>query len=227
MKVLLSYPRSGNHLMRFMIELLTNMPTYGVDTTENELCLFENKYPETVPFDISCNIKDPDIIASCYHKRHIAPETSCDVGELIFIVRNPRECFIRQCGYYTWNADYNWFSYEAYFRLIDYYLQCPGKKIMFFYEDMLTNRTKFVMDLYTFLGVHDSEKIKYVLENIDWLYDMCKKGEGRCWAGIKSNDSLNFYYPNISDKIKERFDEFIENKVTQPKFAFLRDKYGL
>jgi len=37
MNVILSYPRSGNHLTRFFIELITEQPTYGYKFDKNDL----------------------------------------------------------------------------------------------------------------------------------------------------------------------------------------------
>jgi hypothetical protein len=42
MKILLSYPRSGNHLVRFFMELLSEQPTLGVLNNVKDRPIFEN-----------------------------------------------------------------------------------------------------------------------------------------------------------------------------------------
>ena len=211
MKYLMSYPRSGNHLVRFFIELLSEMPTLGVDGSEKDISLFQNKYAEPIPF----HIVDPAPANSfeCYRKTHVPPGDITTVSSLIFIVRNPRECLIRQNGYQTWNQNRNWYSYDSYFQLLEYYAAYQGEKILFYYEDILEHKYDFVCRLYKFLKLHNAGKLDYVIRNIDKLYGLCLGGEGRFWGGSQSNGNTNFYYPRISPKIKPQFDEYIEEKL--------------
>ena len=51
--VLLSYPRSGNHLTRFFIELLSEIPTKGCEDNDLDIPLHKNSFSEKIPFNIS------------------------------------------------------------------------------------------------------------------------------------------------------------------------------
>ena len=66
--ILLSYPRSGNHLVRFFIELLSEIPTFGCKGTKKDIEIYKNLFPEKVPFNISDFDKK-----DCYNKYHIPP----------------------------------------------------------------------------------------------------------------------------------------------------------
>ena len=79
-------------------------------------------------------------------------------------------------------------KYEDYFRNIDYYNNHKGKKLLLYYEDIMTNKHKFINTLYDFLDVNNIEKKNYVLSNIDKLYDLSSKGKNRAWGGINSNN---------------------------------------
>ena len=46
--ILLSYPRSGNHLCRFFIELLSELPTYGCSDSPTDIEIYKNKFTEPV-----------------------------------------------------------------------------------------------------------------------------------------------------------------------------------
>ena len=50
--VLLSYPRSGNHLVRFFIELLSEKPTFGCGDNPKDIEIYKNKFSENIPFNI-------------------------------------------------------------------------------------------------------------------------------------------------------------------------------
>lgn len=225
MNILLSFPRSGNHLVRFFIELLSETPTLGVNGNAKDLPLYTNDYPHPVPFNISP--EQPIDEGVCFRKAHIAPPKAAPVNKLILILRNPRECLIRQNGFYSWNQNYNWHSYEAYFRLIDYYVDSNATKTILYYEDILTDPHAFIRQLYDFLEIDNPQKLEYCLENVTQLFETCAHGKGRSWEEMRSFGNLNFYYPRIRALIKDRFDAFLAEQCAKPKFAFVGDKYGI
>lgn len=210
--ILLSYPRSGNHLVRFFIELLSEIPTYGCKENEKDIEIYKNIFPEKVPFNISYfNKKD------CYFKFHYPPPRNIRSNKLILIIRNPNEVLLRHKNY---KLDIK--GYENFFKNIDYYINHKGEKLLLYYEDIITNKHKFINTLYDFLDVNCIEKKNYVLLNIDKLYDLSSKGKNRSWGGINSNTSD---YKKIPEFIKEQFDNYINNKLK--KYPFLNKKYNL
>ena len=50
--ILLSFPRSGNHMMRFFIELLSELPTFGCKYNKNDKEIYKNIFNESIPFNI-------------------------------------------------------------------------------------------------------------------------------------------------------------------------------
>lgn len=225
MKYLLSYPRSGNHLVRFFIEVLCETPTIGVQGTAEDIPLYKNTYTMDISFNISSDTQYD--LAQCYQKFHKPIPSPKTDDTLIFLLRSPRECLIRQNGFSTWNENMNWYSYNAYFSLVDSYLSFPGKKCLLFYEDIITNRVSFIIQLYNFLGINDCDKLNYVLKNLDALFVQSINGKGRYWGGVRSNGNLVFYYPRITDKIKPQFDEYINKQLANPSYEFIKYKYNL
>ena len=118
MKILLSYPRSGNHLVRFFIELLSETPTFGIDNNKKDIEIYKNKFSEFIPFNIDKNKEYRKNI--CFCKKHRSPRKPS--SELIFIIRNPKEVLLRQSNY-EMNIDGKKYSFNSYFDLIDYYSQ--------------------------------------------------------------------------------------------------------
>ncbi len=160
--ILLSYPRSGNHLTRFMIELLTELPTFGCHTNKNDIPIYQNTFPNKIPFNINLDIKDIDTTNS-YHKYH-NPVNNYDINNLenlIFIIRNPKEVLLRHNDYQIKNS-----SFDLYFNCIDFYLNFSGKKILFFYEDIVTNKVDFIKNLYDFLNIKILSKLEYNVQTM-------------------------------------------------------------
>lgn len=224
MNILLSYPRSGNHLVRFFIELLSEKPTFGCIDNPKDIEIYKNKFNEYIPF----NIKENDI-SGCYYKFHYFRQiikVNKKFDKLIFLLRNPREVLLRHNMTNDGNFQIKNTEFDKYFQIIDFYLNFKGPKILFFYEDILLNREKFIKDLYNFLEVDLTHKLKYCLENFDKLYKLSANGEGRSWGGVRSN-SLNFYYYKLKDPQKKEFDNLLNEKFQDEKYKFIRDKYSI
>jgi hypothetical protein len=217
MSVLLSYPRSGNHLVRFFIELLTETPTNGCSGNNKDIPIYLNKFPKEIPFNINKLHKYEN--NNIYQKYHTPPEYIPNI--LIFIVRNPNEVLLRNSDY---KMNIKWF--DNYFSCIDYYNNFLGKKLLLFYEDIITDKITFIKTLYEFLNIKYENKKNYVLENIDELYKLSSLGTNRAWGGINSNH-VNYYYNKIPITIKENFDNYITNKLKTNKYDILKLKYAL
>ena len=211
--IILSYPRSGNHLVRFFIELLSEIPTFGCKGFRTDKEIYKNIFPEEIPFNIS-NFNKKD----CFIKYHNPPSENICINKLIMILRNPKEVLLRH-NYMKFKP----YSYETYFKNIDFFNNHKGKKLLLYYEDIITNKTNFINTLYNFLDVNNIEKKNYVISNIDKLYDLSSKGEGRSWGGINSN-SINYYYKKIPVSIKTDFDNYLNEKII--KYSFLNEKYN-
>ena len=166
--IILSYPRSGNHLVRFFIELLSEIPTFGCKSNPKDIPIFKNQFSEKIPFNISkFNLND------CYFKYHKPPK-DIFCNKLIFIVRNPREVLLRHNNYKLNFA--RKYPYQTYYKNIDYYNNFSGKKILLYYEDIITDKINFINKLYEFLEINNEKKKNYILLNIDKLYNLSKNG---------------------------------------------------
>ncbi len=221
--ILLSYPRSGNHLVRFFIELLTETKTNGCKENKKDIPVYKNNYEIDIPF----NIKDENNIEGVieYYKYHVPPNKNELVNKLILVIRNPREVLLRHHNnkmVFT-GAGY---SFEEYFKSIDFYNKSECKKILFFYEDIIINKHEFINDLYNFLECDNQNKLNYVLENIDQLYKLCAGATNRGWGGINS-DSINYYYPKLDSETKIIFDKYINEMLSKEEYLFIAFKYNI
>lgn len=216
--VLLSYSGSGNHLVRFFIELLTEQPTIGWGFVKEDVAIHKATFAEPIPF----NIKDdaPPI----YRKEHFAPEYKAE--KLIVIMRNPREVLVRQTGKNINNFADGMFvntsvvteHIDFYFNIYKYYLDFKGEKLLLFYEDLITEKKAFVQQLYDFLKPNKPEKLAYALENVDKLYTLSRTGTNRAWLGSKSDLTANYYYKTLYSPVF--FDECLRpNMEIYPELA--------
>lgn len=225
--ILLSYPRSGNHLVRFFIELLSEKPTYGCRQNDKDIEIYKNIFPEEIPFNIK---DDPDssyLKEGLYYKFHNgSPNIENSKGKMIFIIRNPKEVLVKTKAYK------DRVEFKKYFRAIDSYLDFNGHKKILFYEDILSNKENFIKELYNFITEDDTKenKLKYVLKNIDKLYKLSAQGKNRSWDGYNSKGKTDFYYKQF--KKRHRFISLIflyriYIKSLRPRYFFIFKKYFL
>lgn len=223
--ILLSYPRSGNHLCRFFIELLSEIPTYG--KTKEDQPIFKNNFLDYIPF----KIKNKFNKNNCFKKCHIADSINYKINKFILIIRNPNELFSRRFLLVPENKKIFFNStlpkhVDIYLKNIDKYNNFKGKKLILYYEDILMYKKEFINKLYNFLELDNEDKKTYVLENIDKLFYLSLNPVNRTtWGGNNSNGCLDFYYKKLPIEVKKKLDEYLNNKLKN--YLFIRKKYNI
>lgn len=225
--ILLSYPTSGNHLVRFFIELLSEKPTHGCRENNKDIEIYKNIFPEKIPFNIKDDSDGSFFTEGLYYKFHnSSPIIKNSKGKLIFIIRNPKEVLVKTEAYKD-KA-----KFEKYFRAIDSYLDFKGNKKILFYEDIISDKENFIKELYNFIIEDNSKKnkLKYVLKNIDKLYKLSAQGKNRSWNGYNSNGKKDFYYEKFKKRHKITSFIFLYRiyiKLLKPRYYFIFKKYFL
>ena len=215
--LLLSIPRTGNHIIRTLIELFTQYPTAGLMGLDKIDC------PIYLRSNINFDIIDP--YQFIYYKQHdvILPEPHYvlhpeEVNDLIFITRNPIEIFIRED--IDKSTQYNEISYKQYFRDVyfsnlDFYHQFQGRKLFLYYEDIIEKKDETIKKVYDFLNVKQEKKLELIVKNKHLIYDetlrLSKITNGGISKGIhyfsENYKNSSFYKDNmnyIANKIKEK-----------------------
>jgi hypothetical protein len=234
MNILLSYPRSGNHLVRFFIELLTETPTLGCIGNEDlDKPIYKTKFITNIPFNIKNNINYNN--TECFTKFHFIDNVNnynYKNNLLIFIIRNPKEVLLRHDKFV-----YNEQSFNKYFEGIDYYLYYKGHKLLLYYEDIITNKKEFIYELYDFLKKYyyvNNDKLEYIINNINELYHYSANPINRNWGKVNSNFNAEFYYKKIENsnnnkhiELKHKFDNYLKIKLQNNNYNFIVQKYNL
>lgn len=198
--LILSTPRSGNHIIRTLIEYFTQLPTAGLIDVENDGPIYTRS-----KLDFKIKNKNQFI----YYKQHdlILNEkhyvTKYDeINELIFLIRNPLEKFIREDNYNNDSKeliDYKKQFKEVYFNNIDFYQNFQGKKLLLYYEDIIENKKDTINKVYNFLNIKDQDKLDYVINNITTIYEETLKLSKSTNGGISSD--VNYYSNKFKDTI--------------------------
>ena len=148
---LLSYPRSGNHLTRAVLECLLNFPTYGYQREHYSV------YIERTMSEYSARqyAKRNKPYIRKYHGVNHINEMQYQFG-LIFLVRDPLESITSE----TSDRPYFWKDYERqmeeYLDLVTFYVNWKNEdtKLLLYYRDYFNISEKWInlLKIQSFFG---------------------------------------------------------------------------
>lgn len=216
MYLIASYPRSGNHLVRFLVEYLTGRPTLGSRGNPADLPIHRNGF--TDPALLQHVGGEP--IA---RKVHDEPEAArlAQMGASrgsILILRNPTEALLSHVGpelrapHWLW---YPWFLHRLnrgalhYFEIIRGIEVLPQPHIKLCYEDLIADDAeKFQRQLAMLVGMLGTAVIPERADDLRQRYAelraMNANVTNRDWPGVRSGfDPL--YYSRRASPTTVRF----------------------
>lgn len=164
MYLIASYPKSGNHFVRYIVETLTRRPTLGAGPIG-----YMHKYDAPIYVRLrdeghyrKGHYELEDAIAIKKHGSAHAPNKITEEDEsrkLILIVRNYKEViprFCPKCGDFlnpvAFLDSYHISALSWYAGLLETYNSWPQSKMIVYYADLITDTEKEVERIDKFLG---------------------------------------------------------------------------
>ena len=169
-QILLSYPRSGNHFVRFIIEYISSLPTHGsvhritgAIGSDTYICAKQFKNKNLLSH---VKIDAPPII---YKYHYIPSETP---GKIILILRDYRECITNhKAGKLPLDSS----GLAGYMELIKYFDQFRGPKLLIYYEELLTMPNTIIKQIYNFLHLTDDIFLNKFLQDSTLIIQQSKE----------------------------------------------------
>ncbi len=199
--VILSYPRSGNHFIRYIIELLTERPTLGLTSQDGPI--HERHGPKLLP-DITNN--DPIAV-----KTHWTSDIKFNADSLILILRNPVEAilsaryethFKKACCEESVSskilADYK-FDSDRFVMNLEYFIKFEGPKEIILYEDLVGDKYEKCIDSMSRIFNFEESKVNDLVSNFGKYRIDSMKITNRKPISLSKKSSNEFY----ADKIKK------------------------
>mmetsp|Transcript_30152 Transcript_30152/g.48230 ORF Transcript_30152/g.48230 Transcript_30152/m.48230 type:complete len:368 (-) Transcript_30152:74-1177(-) len=194
--LLLSYPRSGNHLTRAMIECLLERATYGYEKETHHI------YIERTVHDQAQAIKYANPENPYVRKIHQASAIPPALGEydhigLIYLIRDPIECILSENKYVPpfWK-DYEYQFGHDFLNSPIFYNQWKhdDSKLLLFYEDYFNASTRFLnlKKLAGFFGEKrvPKQRLEFCIEHYD---DVIGIGKDALQREATSDMNLHYY----------------------------------
>lgn len=169
--IILSYPRSGANWIRYIVEYITKRPTYSISRfgnrenpylscQDNSLNLPSFSNSDIQEFNSKEGYKNP--ILFHVHNFDIV-ENLIEVKNIIFIIRNYKECIHRHIGYESEKWDYQLIRY---LNILEQYDLFKGNKIIIYYGDMIKKPRKHIKKIIEFLKC-DMNLLDEFMSNFD------------------------------------------------------------
>jgi hypothetical protein len=197
MHVLSSYPRSGNHLIRFIIEYISGFPTKGCSLQDKPVCL--NEYDNSTTLEhVSI---DNDFIV---HKTHQPRPCS----SIIAITRDYRECIVKYLKYNIVQPNEDSISQEIhrYLHLIVWYFTQTAPILHIQYEKLIRSNknSQDIYNLVLFIIAHNdvvderlhstiTERMDTFICNKKELFHQCAQAKKRHWGGFNSDSRIKYH----------------------------------
>jgi hypothetical protein len=202
-----SYPRSGNHLVRFVVEYITGRSTLGCFGNPEDVPIFRNIFPDDET--VLDHVQDPPI--GC--KAHTVDELEqlnrmFDFSSVIFIRREPHEAILAHVepsilsflfprlrrefkGHVSW-----------YFNLLHYYSATDVPKVQISYESLISpNDADYLPEIdkiADILRAHaDDTRVANLRGDFERLRQTNATAQGRGWSGVRSGGDPAFYQNTI------------------------------
>lgn len=207
--MLLSYPRSGNHWVRFIAEWLSGQPTLGCCDNPFDVPICKNRIPGNALSHV--NKSATPILVKSHRVEDYA------FSGLLLILRDPKECIVRHEQAFTEEGC------MKYMRLVTFYVQYVEKKHIVYYEDLLNNPEQTVMAIAEFLDIQNAkERVGKFMEQHEELANASRNAKGRDWKGVASYNDTKFHQKNMTEQDHERFKEFSQSLTPEEREILAR-----
>jgi len=215
---LLSYPRSGSHLTRFVVELATGRATLGCRTNAQDVPICHNSFRGAS--DILSHV---DVMRPIAQKAHRWEELETyeigdkrRFGKVVVVVRDPVEAVLAHVGRKATKAKSNaevvkilGGSAEWWSSIVGQALSDPRVETIVWYEDLaLGNDESWRQSVSSILNPCRQsvlpDKEAFILANAVDVRRISSTGENRAWSGVRSlGHEPGFHARRLPDHLRE------------------------
>jgi len=193
---IMSYPRSGNHWVRYIIEWLSGQPTLGAGTKEQR-----DKNDRPILQFLGLKYRNPTNIAIKMHKlapgyKHLKP---------ILIIRNYKEAIVRHKQHAKYKS-----AIDKYIILLKHYDSWSKKKLLIYYEDMITSPTNEIIRIANFIGFED--KCSEFIDKYDIHKSRCLKLYDKKYKSVTGGKHVVFH--SLHSDINNKCDKYLKDSYS-------------
>lgn len=167
----ISFPRSGNHLVRFILEYFSSKSTLGCISNPDDVSLHER-----VETCHELSHVQNEVIALKHHHFDLPILSEISNDTVVLILRNYKECTVRHMKGSNDEFKINPDEYpllqthiKDYLTILDWISKWEGKLLVIYYEDLITRPFEVLPKFLKELGFYSNEKWKLFEQNKETL----------------------------------------------------------
>jgi len=217
---LLSLPRTGSNWIRYWFEYFSNE-----NTSERNVLVEKNHWGD---------IRTEKTNATLY-KRHKLTDEDMNgraIENLVLVLRDYRECFVRHCRGRTFEKRVG--RMTDFTDNIEMYDKFKGNKMIMYYEDFVKSPEIYMKEFLDFLGVKNDWTDIDVKKHRDISVELYEKGGvdsvGTQTRGApsltKGKADFTFHQQDLTDEMKQQLEEWFKTEYTELHTKYL-DRYSL
>lgn len=157
--ILLSYPRSANSWIRYFVEVVTGLPSSQGTFTDSA-----SNNPKSDAL-VHKSVAKPAAILKRHRFDFEWDHWEIERDFLLVLVRDYRECIIRNIYKNCSKAEYQRRAVDKYMHVIESYHNWSGPKLLTYYEDLITNPAKELNKISKHFGL-DVNKTKLFINDL-------------------------------------------------------------
>jgi len=160
LNILLSHPRSGNTWLRYYLEYVSLRPSHTGDINQaNNTDLEKAAVGKKLIPGLNCKKR---AICTKRHHIHLPKDEWTGKESIILIVRDYKECILKHLSPKMRTENLLKENIRGYTRLLRYYDEHKGKKILVYYEDLMTHPRKELSRIKDFLDLDDKRHNEFM-----------------------------------------------------------------
>lgn len=207
--IILSFPRSGNHWVRYIVEYFSKKRTLGCGDWE---------WGNTIDGPIFSRIDNEDYYKDNSYiavKRHTV-DFNVEIYNILLIIRNYKEVGIRMFNPKRHVDAGVKKSLKEYMSLIGAYDKCKNNKNIIYYEDLMKSPESEINKIIKFFNIKNADVNKF-MENYETNKKKCIKIYDNLNGSRTKGNDIRFYSKKSNPIVIKEYDDFILK--TYPKLA--------
>ena len=226
---LLSFPRSGNHWCRFILEFFSGMPTKGLSSKDRPI--YRNLFKSALsPLGHVWGGGGYYI-----YKTHNYPgsQKAKDMAELmerkselvILLIRDYHECV--RAFYEAKVADKKARGVKELSEIIRWYLdvlllyeRVGARKMYVYYEDLVLNPRETIASILAACGIDNPSLFEYFMRNYKRMQFLSRTAKNRYWFPSVSKDDIHYHKQRLDNT--NDFNEMFQRIYSESRYDRIR-----
>lgn len=224
--LLLSFPRSGNHWVRFILEFFTGMPTKGCGRRDVEI--YRNLFKSLI--SPLWHVENKGFYF-CY-KHHGGMNSQWlwteNWNSVLLLIRDFRECMLSRSEHSKRNNSAMERTIRRYLNNLLLYQQSTIPKLHLHYESLIADPRASISSILAFYGIDNPPLLEYFMRRYEKMQILSRTATNRTWMRPRSGND-NAYHQKRHTEEQGKWEDLFQRIYGEDRYTPIRhllDRYS-